>query len=59
MRLDVYVAALAADGELRLLEHSEARWVSAAELDALDWAEADVPVLPRLRALLAGGGESE
>ena len=59
VRLDVYVASLTADGELRLLEHSEARWVSAAELDGLDWAEADVPVLPQLRALLAGGGDLE
>lgn len=59
VRLDVYAASLAADGELRLVEHSEARWVSAAELDGLDWAEADVPVLPQLRALLAGDGELE
>jgi 8-oxo-dGTP diphosphatase len=56
VRLDVYVAALADGGEpnLRLLEHSEARWVDASELDTLDWAPADVPVLPRLRPLLAG-----
>ena len=54
VRLDVYAAALAGRGELRLLEHSEARWVSAAELAELEWAEADVPVLPKLRPLLAG-----
>ena len=59
VRLDVYAASLARAGELRLLEHSEARWVSAAELDALDWAEADVPVLARVRALLASGGDVE
>ena len=34
-------------------EHSAIRWVTAAELDELDWADADVPHLPAVRAALA------
>jgi 8-oxo-dGTP diphosphatase len=34
-----------AGGEIRLLEHKEIRWVTPEEMDALDWAEADGPVL--------------
>lgn len=53
VRLDVYLATMTG-GELRLLEHAAVRWLAAAELDAVDWAEADRPLLPRLRAHLAG-----
>ncbi|MCF6745158.1 (deoxy)nucleoside triphosphate pyrophosphohydrolase [Blastococcus sp. KM273128] len=35
-------------------EHAELRWVGAADLDALDWIPADRPLLPAVRALLAG-----
>jgi 8-oxo-dGTP diphosphatase len=34
-------------------EHTELRWLRADELDALDWIEADRPMLPAVRALLA------
>jgi len=34
-------------------EHAALRWVTAAELDGLDWADADVPHLPAVRAALA------
>jgi 8-oxo-dGTP diphosphatase len=54
VRLDVY-AAEPRGGRLHLLEHSAVRWVSDADLEALDWAEADRPLLGRLRLLLAGG----
>jgi 8-oxo-dGTP diphosphatase len=53
--LDVYLAR-AAGGRLRLAEHAAAAWVSADELAGLDWAAADVPVLPALAAHLRGGG---
>jgi len=33
-------------------EHAELRWVDAEELQALDWAPADVPLLPAVRARL-------
>lgn len=48
VRLDVYLASIAG-GELRLLEHAAVRWVGPGDLDALDWATADRPLLPALR----------
>ena len=45
--LDVYRARLIG-GELDLLEHSQARWLETSELTDLDWAEADIPVVPAL-----------
>ncbi len=33
-------------------EHSAIRWVTGPELDELDWADADVPHLPAVRAAL-------
>lgn len=32
-------------GEPQLLEHAALAWLSPADLSALDWAEADLPVL--------------
>jgi 8-oxo-dGTP diphosphatase len=37
-----------------LREHAAVRWVGADELDRLDWAEADVPVVGRVRELMRG-----
>ena len=51
VRLDVYLTTLLG-GELRLLEHADVRWLTAAELDGVDWAAADRPLLPLLRARL-------
>lgn len=34
--------------EPRLTEHSEIRWVDAAELDQLDWAPADIPAVKQV-----------
>lgn len=39
-------------GELRLNEHSEARWLSLADINSLDWLPADVDVLPHVATLL-------
>jgi len=50
--LDVYAARIRG-GELTLREHDDFRWVRAGELGGLDWAQADIPVLPALRARLA------
>ncbi len=33
-------------GTLQLAEHAEARWLAASELPALEWAEADIPIVP-------------
>ncbi|GHE14225.1 hypothetical protein GCM10011381_39890 [Klenkia taihuensis] len=40
-------------GVLVAHEHSEVRWVTAGELEDLDWIPADRPLLPAVRALLA------
>jgi 8-oxo-dGTP diphosphatase len=52
--LDVYEARVAA-GELRLVEHEEHGWFDAREIFALDWPEADLPILPELARRLATG----
>jgi len=49
--LDVYAATILA-GEVRLTEHQGWGWFTAAEIDHLDWAAADRPVLPALKGLL-------
>lgn len=33
------------EGEIKLLEHAAFRWLSPEKLLALDWAEADLPIL--------------
>lgn len=43
---------------LRPTEHDRVRWVSAAELDGLDWLDADRALLPELRAALDPAGEA-
>lgn len=39
-------------GELQLSEHAEARWLSDSELPDLEWASADLPIVPRVQAAL-------
>ena len=39
-------------GELRLVEHEEHGWFGPEAVAALDWPEADLPVLPALAARL-------
>lgn len=51
VELDVY-AARAASHAPTLHEHSEIRWVGSQELHALDWATADIPILPAVAARL-------
>lgn len=46
--LQPYRATLTA-GFPECREHAELRWVAAADIDGLDWAEADVPLLPVLK----------
>ncbi|TYB36422.1 (deoxy)nucleoside triphosphate pyrophosphohydrolase [Micromonospora sp. AP08] len=52
--LRVYLARLLDGDEPKALEHSELRWLSAAELDTVPWLPADVPIVAALRPLLAG-----
>lgn len=45
------------DGEPQLTEHSEIRWIDAADLDAVEWAPADIPAVETIMAAyLAQGG---
>ncbi|MBC9001485.1 (deoxy)nucleoside triphosphate pyrophosphohydrolase [Micromonospora aurantiaca] len=50
--LRVYAARLLHGDEPEALEHAELRWLSAAELDSVDWLPADVPIVAALRPLL-------
>ncbi|RLQ03447.1 (deoxy)nucleoside triphosphate pyrophosphohydrolase [Micromonospora sp. BL1] len=50
--LRVYAARLLHGDEPKVLEHAALRWLSAAELDSVDWLPADVPIVAALRPLL-------
>ncbi|MFD2765784.1 (deoxy)nucleoside triphosphate pyrophosphohydrolase [Micromonospora eburnea] len=52
--LRVYAARLLHGDQPKALEHSELRWLSAAELDSVPWLPADAPIVAALRPLLAG-----
>lgn len=49
----VAVACSLRSGTPRAVEHAELRWARADELDALDWAPADVPLLGAVRRALS------
>lgn len=38
-----------AQGQLELLEHSAAKWLTAAELDSVDWLPADVDAVTAIK----------
>ncbi len=46
--LDVFAASITG-GQLRLHEHHSSRWLTTLELEALDWAALDVPILDAVR----------
>ena len=39
-------------GQLSLLEHKDARWLSADELDSVNWLPADLEILPLISYIL-------
>lgn len=39
-------------GQLSLLEHKDARWLSADELDSVNWLPADLEILPLITDIL-------
>ena len=43
------------DGDPVPIEHDAVRWLRAAQLDAVRWAEADLPFLDHVRRLLDEG----
>lgn len=47
------------EGTPRLTEHSEIRWIDAAELDSVEWAPADVPAVHRVMLDIAPTGDIE
>ncbi|QLQ37724.1 (deoxy)nucleoside triphosphate pyrophosphohydrolase [Micromonospora robiginosa] len=51
--LRVYAARLLHGDQPTALEHGDLRWLSATELDSVDWLPADVPIVSALRPLLA------
>ncbi len=51
VELEVYLARIVS-GEILLAEHCRYGWFRAEEIDALDWAAADRPVLAALKRLL-------
>lgn len=51
VRLEVFLCKVRG-GSLQLAEHAAVRWLAADELETVDWAPADRPVLPALRAAL-------
>ncbi len=50
--LDVY-AATWLRGELRLMEHAQIAWCDVHQLQELDWAAPDVPIIPAVQRALA------
>ena len=51
LTMHAYTCALKA-GEVKLREHVGLKWLAVEELDQLDWAAADMPVVERLRLSL-------
>lgn len=43
------------DGEIQLTEHIELKWLDHSELSHLDWAEADIPVIPEIENYVLSG----
>lgn len=41
------------EGNLILSEHLDSRWLSREDLDSVDWAPADLPIVERVREILS------
>ncbi len=53
-RIHLVGYACVAEGDPRLTEHDACGWFTLAELDGLEWAPADPPVIAGLRARFGG-----
>ena len=53
LTMHCYWCHLAVD-HMVLREHEAARWLTAAQLDDVDWLPADTKLLPSIRAKIAG-----
>lgn len=52
IELSCYAAVLSAEEPVSSTDHDALTWVDLSELDQLDWAPGDVPVIERLPRLL-------
>lgn len=55
--LDVFAARVAGRA-MHVREHAEIRWVAEPDLKGLDWAEADIPIVPFVQAYMNAGAPS-
>lgn len=51
LKMHCYLCTVTA-GEIVLLEHSAARWLTKDTLDTVEWLEADIPVVKKIREML-------
>ena len=49
--MDCFVCRIAG-GDLRLLEHEDARWLSAEKLDTVNWLPADRQIIGKVKEIL-------
>ena len=50
--LRVYAAQIVNGGVPKLIEHADMRWLTADELDSVDWLPADAPIVAALPSFL-------
>jgi 8-oxo-dGTP diphosphatase len=55
IELSVYRATISGPAEPAAREHARLAWLDAAGLRDLEWAAADVPIVPAVIALIANG----
>lgn len=51
LTMHCYVCSVVS-GNLQLLEHEAAKWLTKSELDTVDWLPADLIIIPMIRELL-------
>jgi len=49
LSMDCFWAKLAANSQMKLLEHEAAKWLSVNEIDTVDWLPADIVVAERIK----------
>lgn len=49
LKMKCYVCTIA-EGELKLLEHKDAKWLDAETIDSVDWLPADIAVVEAIKA---------
>lgn len=51
IRMEAYVCELIS-GNLELSEHTDSKWLDLSELDSVEWADADRPIVEEVKRLL-------